>query len=287
MIAFVNGVFTEEPKISALDVGFLLGDGLFETVRVAGGRLFRLGAHMERLRSGLAATGIPEPAPLSELSAIVSELTAREDRPECLARVTISRGELAAADGSGAPRGPMMVVHLRALSKPPAGGLARLVVSDVVRAVSSRPAMKSTSFQPLGLAHRAALAHRAHEALLLDPEGHVVEGAHSNVFWAEVGKLRTPSLDLGALPGVTRHFVIRDAADAGIPFREVRRRLDRVLGADEVFITSSGIGIVPVVSIDGGPVGEECPGPLTRKLAERLDAALALFRRESSPEHRT
>ncbi|MAE69215.1 MAG: hypothetical protein CME06_01970 [Gemmatimonadetes bacterium] len=282
MIAFVDGVFTEEPKISALDVGFQHGDGLFETMRVAGGRVFRIDAHLERLRASLAAVGIPEPAPIGGLDEIVGELASREKRPECMARVTISRGELAAADGSAAPHGPTMVVHLRAVSKPPAGGRARVVVSSVVRAASSDPALKSISFQPLVLAHRAALARGAHEALMLDPVGFVVEGAHSNIFWASGGELRTPSLDLGALPGVMRRFVIREADDAGTGFREVRHMLDRVQAADEVFITSVGIGIVGVASIEGEAVGEECPGLLTRSLAERLDAELAIFRREST-----
>jgi len=282
LIAFVDGVFGDNPVVSARDAGFLSGDGLFETLRVAGGRAFRLAAHVERLRAGLDLCGIPAPAALADLDAIVAELSARNARAECLARVTLSRGVQADLEGRDGGGGPTLAVHLRALAKAPAGAGARVVVAEGARGAPRSPTIKSISFQPLLLARRAALATGATEALLLDSGGCVIEGTCSNVFWVHQGILHTPALELGPLPGVTRRFVLRDAAEQGIGACEVRHELARLRAADEAFLTSAGIGVLPIALLEGRPIGDRCPGPISARLGARFEAELARFRAASA-----
>jgi branched-subunit amino acid aminotransferase/4-amino-4-deoxychorismate lyase len=289
VIVFINGVLSREPLIPASVSGIWQGDGLFETVRVCGGRGFRLGAHLERLRTGLAATGIAVPAELEASGRMIARLAAESGSRECLARITVVRCQAPASPGAVAERGGVWwLLQLRPLPAPSAAGggaggaavglHARL--SRSVRAPFPGPRCKSLSFQPWMLARREALAAGADEALLSNQQGQLVEGAWSNLFWVEGRTLRTPPLSLGPLPGVTRALVLELAAARGLASAAgVATAAQFQERAHEAFLTSSGLGVMPLLSIDGQPLGDARPGLWTGRLRADLEAAQAAFRR--------
>lgn len=266
MICHLQGEYTDRPRIDPRDAGLLLGDGIFETVRVCGGRAFRFAAHHKRLAAGLEATGIAPPATRAELESIVRELARRNAQPEGLARITITRGLEA--------RGSTLLVHLRPLPKAPAERPARVVVARTMLAPFPGPRCKSTSYQPWLLAGLEAAQAGMDEALICNREGQLVEGARSNLFWVEGETLCTPALDLGALPGTLRAFVLAAAAQTTIEVRERRAGLSTLQAADEVFLSSSGVGIWPVAQVEDRMIGSGGPGQITHAFRRRLTRAL-------------
>ncbi len=276
MIAFVDGALSRDAVIPADLGGILQGDGVFETLRVCGGHGFRLAAHLRRLRRGLEACAISPPAQLDQVDRMIAALARATEQQECLARITVVRRQ--------PPAAAWWMLHLRPL--PPAaqrdrdrreGVCAR--VSRVVHAPFPGPRCKSLSFQPWALARREAEVAGAAEALLTNHDGHLVEGAWSNLFWIEGESLQTPPLSLGALPGTTRAFVLEQAAARGWRTGNgIARPSHLWRHADEAFLTSAGRGILPLVRIDGQPIGTGRPGPRTAELAATWEEALAASR---------
>ena len=128
--------------------------------------------------------------------------------------------------------------------------------------------MKSCNLINNILAVREAQAKGAAEPIMLNEHGDVAEGASCNVFLVERGRLVTPPLDAGILPGVTRELALEAADEIGVAAAEERVTVSRLLGADEVFITSTLKELMGVATIDGKPVGSGRPGPVTARLLE-------------------
>lgn len=249
------------------DRGLLYGDALFETVRLYGGRPFRLDAHLRRLAEGARRLGIPTPAELEER---VGEVLAEWGRDDGALRILLSRGP-----GAGllpperpAPSLSVWAAHLPpAASEAPAAGLRALLRGHLnERALTA--GLKSTGYLERVQALREARAAGVDEALLRNAAGRVVEGTTSNLFWATGGELRTPSERDGALPGVTRAVVLEAAVELGIPVRHVAPLPDELTACREVFLTSSLRELAPVVEIEGVAIGDGRPGDLFR-LVER------------------
>ena len=127
---------------------------------------------------------------------------------------------------------------------------------------------KTTNFMAKMLAHKQATEAGAFEAIFRNPSGRISECATSNIFVAKEGKLRTPLVSEGILPGITREIVIRLAADQGIPASEGLLENEDLFRADEAFITASVKEIVPVVRVGDRTIGSGRPGPLTRRLLQ-------------------
>ena len=270
----INGeiVKREEATVSAFDRGFLYGDGLFETVRAYGGVPFMLDEHLARMAGSAAELGIPMPGG-DGIAAAVRQLIELNELADAYIRITISRGVHTGLLVPDEPPEPTLVIEARELHPYPARMYesgAAVVVSPVVHdSVSPLRRHKTLNYLPSILAKREAKERGADEAILLDPAGHVAEGATCNVFCIRRhgGRLCTPPLDMNILPGITRATVIRLAHDAGIKVTEARFTAAELQSADEVFLTNSLMEVMPVRSVDGQDL-PQAPGPITRTMAQ-------------------
>jgi branched-chain amino acid aminotransferase len=259
-----------EAKIPATDLAYLYGGGLYETLRTYHARPFAPAEHLDRLKRGAERVGFPA-LPLREMEAALKALAARRAPDESYLRLAVSPG----AQFPGAvpyQEGPVAWV---AYAGPLAPHNAAAYERGVSCIVSSRPrwnpggfipAVKFASNAEIRLAKREAEEAGAYEALLLNPQGFLAEGASSNVFVIKDKRLITPDLSSGILDGVTRFLVLDLAAKAGVGTEE-RPVLPAELDAtDEVFLASTLKEVIPVVSIGGRPVGRGVPGLITDRL---------------------
>jgi branched-chain amino acid aminotransferase len=282
---WLDGALVEaaEAKVSALDRGFLFGDGIYETLRAYPRGLFLAREHLRRLQANAAAVelALPPEGLLQEAMAQVLQANALQGR-DARVRITVTRG--AGAPGElwpAQPGEPTVLVTAQPFAVPE--GLleqgARAIVATR-RVASGAPHVKSTSFQEHVLAKAEARRAGAWEALLLNDRGEVAEGATSNLFVLdEDGALRTPPPEAGILRGLTRAVVLRFAQPAlCLATAEAPVTLDQLRGAREAFLTSSTFGVVPLVRVDGHSLGDGAPGPVTQAVvgAYRAEVARAL-----------
>jgi branched-chain amino acid aminotransferase len=256
LIVMLNGRLCRAARaaISPFDRGLLYGDGIYETIRAYGGRPFRLGAHLDRLRASAARLGLRLPGGGVPLTAAVDRVLAANRLREARIRITVTRG--AAGPDPVAPAGlvPTVLVFASPYAPPPPADYrdgVRAVITRVIRndrrAVD--PAIKATSLLNNLLAAREAGAQGAREAILLNGRGEVAESASANVFWVRRGTLYTPSLEVGILAGVTRAVVLDLARRLGVPVRAGRFRPAALSGADEAFVSASTIEVLPLAAL--------------------------------------
>lgn len=264
-----------EAQISVFDRGLLLGDGVYETLRVKNGKPFRWLPHRERLRRSLEEARILLPFPLSSLDEGIAGCLQANHLLEARMRLTLTRGE--GNPGFEMMKGAVPTVVIAASPwRPVPAETYRDGVSVIVPRVRQTgrenldPALKSISRIHLVLARIEAEEQGAHEALLLGSDGEVREGAASNVFLVKQGTLRTPCLESGVLEGITREVILEIARASGIPCQEDRVGREELDAADEVFLTNTSWGTLPVTRLDGRAVGSGRPGPVTRELGEKL-----------------
>jgi len=238
--------------VPVTDPGFLHGDGCFETIRIHGGRPFRLGAHLARLRDGLEAHEIRPPDLVEAAPGACRDLVQRTGAQEGLVRITVTARTVALTS--------------RALPEIPARVVLR-VVRDVVRIPGRLSTTKSISRAAESLALRKALAAGAFDALLLNPDGRVAETTSRNVFLVSDDVLSTPPVSEGALPGVTRAAAMEVAEAADLEVAEEPIALPDLAAATEVFLTGTGVGILGVARLEDRPYGS-VPGPVTRRIAD-------------------
>jgi branched-subunit amino acid aminotransferase/4-amino-4-deoxychorismate lyase len=274
-----------EALLSVTDRGFQLGDGIFETIRVVGGRALELPLHVSRLQASAAVLEIPLPDGLVRcLDGAIAELCRANllDDPavQAAVRVTASRGPV---DGRGLrpPEQvrPNLVVQAWRVDPPPPELLEtglRLVISGVRRdPLSPLATVKTTSRAEFVYAQLEALRRGADDALLLTTDGHLAEATSASVFLVVRAALVTPSLDCGILVSTTREWVISSGARMlGVAVREDHLVPGELFTADEAFLASSVAGILPVSSVDGHRIGAGRPGEVTLRLrALRENAA--------------
>jgi branched-subunit amino acid aminotransferase/4-amino-4-deoxychorismate lyase len=225
-------VSPDEPVLRADDDGVLRGRAVFETLRVYGGRPFELDAHLDRLNASAARLRLPEPPPAA-LQALAHEALAAAGEPDCVLRFLWTPGTGLALVSAL----PDDLEELRAR------GL-RLQVCEW--ATGALAGAKSVSYAENMAAQASAEEHGFDDALLVAPDGTVLEAPTANVWFREGAALRTPSLELPILAGVTRAVLMR-----GRSVTEGRYPLERLLDADEVFLTSSVREVMPVVRVGG------------------------------------
>lgn len=270
MIAWVDGelVPLAQASVHVLDSGFRTGEGVFETMRAYDGHTFRLVDHLDRATAGAARLGFEVP-PREDLERAVLATVAANGHvaPDLAVRLTVTPGPLDPATPwpmSSLGR-PTTVVTAHELAVPAA------TYRDGVRAVTvpwvrELADVKSVSHLAASVARRHARERGADEALLTDRDGHVVEGAGSNVFAVVDGVLLTPPTDAGLLAGVTRATVLDLAPRVGVRTREAALPLATVEAADEVLLTASTREVVPVVRVDETVIGPGRPGPVAARL---------------------
>ena len=269
MKAWLDGRLVDEDaaRVSAFDHGFLLGDGVFETLRVYAGEPFALDEHLARLHASAGVMGIPVP---DGLEAVAHEVLRANELSEARMRITVTSGSGPAglARGTGPPT--VLVAALPIVPWPPT---STAILSDLRRDERSPLCgVKTTSLAESAIALAEARDAGADEALLLNTAGNLCEATTANVFLVHDGIAATPPLDSGCLAGITRAHVLELGA--------VERTMspDDLSQADEAFLTSSTREIQPLVAIDGRRVGTGEPGDVTRRLAkaysEMVDARL-------------
>src|SRR5262245_6227748 len=265
-IAYVNGRYLRhgEASVHVEDRGYQFADGVYEVCEVRGGRLVDERRHMQRLVRSLRELRIALPMPLTALGVVLHETVRRNRVQDGLVYLQITRG-VARRDFifPAADTKPSVVVTARNLDRTrmdrsAADGIAVITVPDNRW---ERVDIKSVSLLPNVLAKEAARAAGAKEAWFLDKEGFVTEGGSSNA-WIVTrdGVLVTRPAEFGILRGITRTVVLDVIADQNIRFEERKFSIEEAYGAREAFVTSASQIVMPVVSIDGKPVGNGAPG---------------------------
>lgn len=271
-IVYINGELVErgEACVSAFDRGFLHGYGLFETMRSYGGRVFCLDRHLARLMRSAERLAIGKTLDASELERAVYDTLSANELTDARIRLTVTAGE-----------------GERSISPPESGSLTILVVAERLELPSSiaydkgiRAAIVSgrrNSQSPLSgikavgyleslLARSQAAAAGAEEAVMLNERGVVAECSTSNIFIVASGRLLTPSVESGILPGITRDVVTELASALGIEASECNIAVADLYAADEAFLTNSVIEILPIAEVDNKPIGTGRPGEVTKRL---------------------
>lgn len=269
MVVFLNGKFLSEADavVPVSDRGFLLGDGLFETIRVAGGKPFRLAQHLERMTRGAEVLKIKSPWPPKEIQGIAGELITKNNLPDAILRVTLTRGPGKRGYSTQGADQPTLLLSLHPV--PPVNPdepLQWSMVTSTVRIPASDvlSSFKTTSKVLNILARSEAEAQGADEALLLNTNGEVAETAGGNLFWVYHDKICTVPTGRGVLPGITRAVVLEICQTLGLETNKRVIKPEMLRNAGGIFVTTTAFGIVPVASLDGIPVA---PSPLVDQIA--------------------
>jgi branched-chain amino acid aminotransferase/4-amino-4-deoxychorismate lyase len=243
--------------VPADDRGFLLSDGLFETVLFKAGRPALWSEHLERLTRGCGVLGLPAPD-LGALALAAAEAlsAAGLDQARAAVRLTWTAG----SGGRGLERPsevkPRLIVSASPSTAPE--GPATLVLGDIRRNETSPAArLKTLAYLDNVIARRQARAQDADEALMLNTQGELACCAAANLFWIEENRLITPALACGVLDGIMRAQVLLSAPALGLTAIETRVSLKALEGAQAVFITNSLMGVRPVRSLDGRAFGHD------------------------------
>lgn len=277
MWVFLNDRFVrkEDAVVSVFDHGFLYGDGVYETIRTYGARIFMRDQHLARLRRSAEAIGLEIPVPDSHWPDLLHEAMRRNEvgnnRLDAYLRITVSRGEgEIGLDPSLCPR-PTVVIMTKALQPFPAAlsrDGASLTVAKTRRNLPEAlsPQIKATNFLNNILAKRESIAASTFDSLLLNWRDELTECTISNLFFVSGRTLHTPALACGILDGITRTIVMTLAREEGLPVEEGHYPLAVLRQADECFLTNTTMEIMPVTRVDSFPIGNGLPGLLTRRL---------------------
>jgi branched-chain amino acid aminotransferase len=268
-VASIDGVLhaPEEARVSVYDRGFLYGDSVFETIRTYGGEPFALGEHLARLAHSAIKIGFALPIPAADLALEVRRAVRAARNDESYVRVTVTRGAGPLGLDPALARAPLRVILVEPFTQPPAALYrdgVRAVTTRVDRPADAAPGAKVGNYLASLLALQAAKAQGAHEAILLDARGDVLEGATSNVFFVQDGALLTPPEDAGILAGITRAQALEIAGELRVPVRLTT--FSPTLPAQEAFLTSSLREMVPLAQGNERRFGDGLPGPITRAI---------------------
>lgn len=254
--AFVNGRFVPEKQavVSITDRGFLYGDGVYETIRIYGGKPFLLHDHLRRLNNSMQGLKLPPPMSLIEIGRAIQKLIGVNKLKDAVVRVTITRGSGPRGFDTAGCGKPTIAIAASAFSGPPPENYNRGIMAAVVSVRRTDPKavppeIKSNNCLNQILARMEASELGAQEAILLTPAGQVCEASAGNVFVVKDGVVLTPRLDGHLLPGITRDWVMRLAREAGYPVREEKLGITTLTAADEIFLTNSTMEIMPVTRL--------------------------------------
>lgn len=271
-VAYVNGRYLPhaQAKVAIEDRGFQFADGVYEVCEVRGGRLVDERRHMARLDRSLSELRMARPMSAAALSIVLRETVQRNRVRDGIVYLQVTRG-VARRDFPFPTSGtrPSVVVTARSndlarLEELASEGIAVVTVPDIRW---KRVDIKSVALLPNVLAKQAARDKGAREAWLVDADGRVTEGASSNAWIvSRDGTLITHPLGRDILPGITRSVVIDVIKDQGLRLEERAFSVEEAYAAREAFVTSASQIVLPVVSIDGRPVGNGAPGLIASAL---------------------
>ena len=266
----------DDVRVSVLDRAFLFGDGIYEVLRIYGGKLFLLREHIDRLGRSLDNLRIRTDVPRIERRLL--EVLAQSHVKEGTAYIQVTRGA-APRTHKFPPPGtqPNELIYIKALDGDPyadarESGASVITVPDVRW---KRCDIKSVNLLANCLAAEAAAEAGCEEALLIGEDDAVVEGSHTSVFGVKDGRIWTTPLGPQILPGITRGLVMRLAEQADIGVVERSLRVNELDSIDELFLTGTTSEVLPVTRVDGDPVGTGKPGPVTLRLVKTYRDAVA------------
>jgi branched-chain amino acid aminotransferase len=284
------------PHLRVSDRGFQLGDGIFETARARRGRVIELDEHLHRLRQSASALAIRLPVDDGALVSGIETLLEAEGLGgsgadgappgDAALRITVSRGAL---EKRGLlPAGWEQTAATIAIQAWPYAPPSNEIQERGVRAISSAvrrdprsplAGVKSTSRADYVYAKLEATRAGVDDALFLTTDGSISEGTSANIWLVSDRTLITPPLGAAILPGTTRTWLLGNATALGLEPVEADIRPDRLIAADEAFLSSSVAGIVPLTALDGRAVGNGRPGPWTATLRDAREAAIEAYSR--------
>lgn len=266
----------DQAKVPIWDRGFLFGDAVYEVYRIYGGRCWLEDEHTARLRRSLAEMEMPE-VDLIALMGRIRQTIEASGVEEGTAYIHITRG--VAPRAHAYPNPPVPPTELIVIRPYDDAETARKRLTGVP--VVSRPDLrwkrcdvKSSNLLANVVVLESANRAGAAEALLVDSDGLVTEATHSSVLWVRNGRLEGTPNDSAILPGTTRFLTQKLAADEGIPFAEARITLDEFFRVDEAFLSGTTIEVLPIVSVDGHPIGNGRPGPVAGRLQSAFRGAV-------------
>jgi D-alanine transaminase len=270
-IAYVNGRYLprERAAVSIEDRGFQFADGVYEVCEVRAGRIIDERRHMARLDRSLTELRIARPMSPAALATVMRETIVRNRVRDGIVYVEITRG-VARRDFPFPPGiRPTLIVTARSndparIEAMAAEGVAVVTVPDIRW---GRVDIKTVALLPNVLAKQAAREQGAREAWLVDAQGRITEGASSNAWIvARDGKVVTHPLGQDILPGITRSVVLDVIKAQGLAFEERAFTLEEAYAAREAFMTSASQIVIPIIAINGRPVGNGAPGLIAAAL---------------------
>jgi len=292
MSAFVNvnGRISdsEHAAISVFDHGFLYGEGVYETIRTYNGEPFLFDRHMKRLRDSAAMIRLDVPFTDEEfLKRSTDTMKAaglgrhgRDAVDEAYIRILLTRGIGELTYDPAATPDPSLVIIVKPLPVPAASDFengVKVCMVDIIRnhPQSVSPMIKSNNLLNNALGMQQAIRQGGVEGVFRNYRGELSECSQSNLFVVKKGVVRTPPLDAGLLPGITRAFVFELGAALAVKVEEATLHDNDLFGADEAFFTSTTRELMPIVQVDDRTIGAGKPGPITTKL-------LAEFRKKAN-----
>jgi branched-chain amino acid aminotransferase len=272
---YINGKLYDkaDAKVSVYDHGLLYGDGVFEGIRVYAGKVFRLKEHVERLYDSARAVALEIPLSRPQMAEAVESTVKANGKQEGYVRLVVTRGAGSLGLDPRKTSDPQVIIIVDDIVMYPQelydNGMEIVTAATIRNHPNAlNPRVKSLNYLNNIMAKVEGVRAGCHEALMLNHKGEVAECTGDNIFLVKHGVLKTPPPDAGILEGVTRNAVLELARAAGIPVEEPALTRHDVYTADECFLTGTAAEVIPIVKVDGRPIGNGKPGPITRQLRE-------------------
>ncbi len=281
-MVFLNGrvLPANEAKVSVFDAGLAHGVGLFETLRAFKGRLFRLREHLARMEASATALHIAVKVDAGVIERGALDVLEANGLDDARVRITGTPGAVPRPNEEAVV--PVMPTLLITAGKPqthPAElyqhGMRVCICPYKQNRHDPLAGHKTLGYLPRLLAMKGAAERRCHESLWFNTDNQLAEGSICNVFVVRQGRIVTPPLDTPVLPGIVRGAVLELAQAAGLEAEETPIDIDALLASEEVFLTGSVMGIMPVTSIERHTVGDGLPGGATRRMTELYQQLVA------------
>jgi branched-chain amino acid aminotransferase len=276
-VIWIDGQYYDREKaaVSVFDHGLLYGDGVFEGIRIYGGKVFRLQAHIDRLYASAKAILLEIPMTNPDMVRMVEEATAKSGIQEGYIRLVVTRG---VGDLGLDPRkckrpGIICIVDEIAIwskDRYEKGLVCITAATPISHRENLSPRIKSLNYLAHIMAKTESVAAGVDEGLMMDPSGFVTEATGMNLFQVQGERLRTPPEYAGILRGITRDAVMELAREAGYRAEEYPLTRYDLYTADEVFLTGTAAEVIGVVKLDGRKIGCGSPGPITKELTRRF-----------------
>jgi len=272
---WINGKYFDkyEAKVSVYDHGFLYGDGVFEGIRVYGGKVFEAAAHLDRLFDSAKAIRLAIPYTREQISGVMEETIRASGFRDAYIRLIVSRGTGYLGLSPTKCEKPSMICIVDTIAMYAKefyeNGMAVITASWAKPSANALPPrVKSLNYLNSILAKMEANDAGVQEAIVLNAEGNVAECTADNIFIVRGGQVQTPQTCDGILEGVTRRVVIELCGKLGVPCVEKTLQRHDLYVADECFLTGTAAEAIPVTKIDGRAIGDGKPGPVTKRILE-------------------